>query len=105
MDIVPELADAPKVLAVGDIHLENFGTWRDADGRLVWGVNDYDEAADMPYTLDLLRLTKVLYWPVLTQTSSRYRQSRRQFCPAIAKRCPGRDPSYWIVTSLGCGRR
>jgi hypothetical protein len=56
LGIAPELAGAPAVLAVGDIHLENFGTWRDADGRLVWGVNDYDEAAEMPYVLDLLRL-------------------------------------------------
>ncbi len=48
--------DAPQVLAVGDMHLENFGTWRDADGRLVWGVNDFDEAAVMPYPLDLVRL-------------------------------------------------
>lgn len=56
LELVPELASAPRVLAVGDIHLENFGTWRDADGRLIWGVNDYDEAAEMPYALDLLRL-------------------------------------------------
>jgi len=55
-EIADELAGTPSVLAVGDIHLENFGTWRDADGRLVWGVNDYDEAAEMPYVLDLLRL-------------------------------------------------
>jgi len=55
-DISPELSDAPSVLAVGDIHIENFGTWRGADGRLVWGVNDYDEAAEMPYVLDLVRL-------------------------------------------------
>ncbi len=54
--LCPEVADAPQVLAVGDIHLENFGTWRDADGRLVWGVNDFDEAAEMPYALDLIRL-------------------------------------------------
>lgn len=56
LEISPDLADAPSLLAVGDIHLENFGTWRDADGRLVWGVNDFDEAAEMPYALDLLRL-------------------------------------------------
>lgn len=37
-DICPELATAPEVLAIGDTHLENFGTWRDAEGRLVWGV-------------------------------------------------------------------
>ena len=44
------------MLAVGDMHVENFGTWRDAEGRLVWGVNDFDEAAKMPYTIDLVRL-------------------------------------------------
>lgn len=55
-DTVPELMSAPAVLAVGDVHIENFGTWRDADGRLVWGVNDFDEAAVMPYALDLMRL-------------------------------------------------
>jgi hypothetical protein len=55
-DVAPELMEAPSVLAVGDIHLENFGTWRDAEGRLIWGVNDHDEAATMPYALDLLRL-------------------------------------------------
>ena len=40
--------DAPKVLAVGDIHIENYGSWRDAEGRVVWGVNDFDEAAKCP---------------------------------------------------------
>jgi hypothetical protein len=55
-DVVPELARAPKVLAVGDLHVENFGTWRDAEGRLVWGINDFDEVWPLPYTNDLLRL-------------------------------------------------
>ena len=55
--ICPELVDAPSALCVGDIHLENFGTWRDDDGRWVWGVNDFDEAAVMPYAFDLVRLT------------------------------------------------
>src|SRR6185369_15934165 len=54
--VCPELSAAPVVACVGDIHVENFGTWRDADGRLVWGVNDYDEAAFMPYAFDLVRL-------------------------------------------------
>jgi hypothetical protein len=44
------------VLAVGDLHVENFGTWRDTEGRLVWGINDFDEAYPLPYTLDLVRL-------------------------------------------------
>jgi hypothetical protein len=52
----PDAAHAPKVLGVGDLHAENFGTWRDEEGRLVWGVNDFDEASSMPYTCDLIRL-------------------------------------------------
>jgi hypothetical protein len=55
-EICPRLADAPAVLAVGDLHVENFGTWRDAEGRLIWGINDFDEATSLPYTHDLVRL-------------------------------------------------
>lgn len=54
--ICPDLADAPAVLSVGDTHLENFGTWRDQEGRLVWGINDFDEVAVIPYAYDLVRL-------------------------------------------------
>jgi uncharacterized protein (DUF2252 family) len=52
----PDLASAPPVLAIGDTHVENFGCWRDGEGRLVWGANDFDDAAVMPYPLDLVRL-------------------------------------------------
>ena len=52
----PEIAGAQRLLGVGDLHVENFGTWRDAEGRLVWGVNDFDEAGRVPWTLDLVRL-------------------------------------------------
>ena len=54
--ICPDLKAAPRVLSIGDTHLENFGTWRDVEGRLVWGVNDFDEAAVTPYPFDLVRL-------------------------------------------------
>ncbi|HEV1998040.1 MAG TPA: DUF2252 family protein [Candidatus Dormibacteraeota bacterium] len=54
--LCPDEAKAPQLLAVGDLHVENFGTWRDSEGRLVWGVNDFDEVTNMPYTIDLVRL-------------------------------------------------
>jgi hypothetical protein len=54
--VCPDPAAAPTVLAVGDLHIENFGTWRDAEGRLIWGLNDFDEVYPMPYTIDLVRL-------------------------------------------------
>jgi hypothetical protein len=52
----PKTAAAPEALAVGDLHVENFGTWRDVEGRLIWGINDFDETCWMPYTCDLVRL-------------------------------------------------
>jgi hypothetical protein len=55
-EVCSELSMAPSVLAVGDLHVENFGTWRDAEGRLVWGVNDFDEACWLAYSNDLVRL-------------------------------------------------
>lgn len=54
--ICKEAARAPRVLAVGDLHVENFGTWRDIEGRLIWGINDFDEAWPLPYANDLIRL-------------------------------------------------
>jgi hypothetical protein len=55
-EVCEEAARAPAVLAVGDLHIENFGTWRDIEGRLIWGINDFDEAWRLPYTGDLIRL-------------------------------------------------
>ncbi len=61
MQLFPEVckkaADTPVVLSVGDLHAANFGTWRDAKEDLIWGINDFDETANLPYTQDLIRLT------------------------------------------------
>lgn len=55
-DVCGDAARGPRVLAVGDLHVENFGTWRDIEGRLIWGINDFDETWRLPYTNDLIRL-------------------------------------------------
>jgi hypothetical protein len=55
-EVCSDLATAPALRAVADLHVENFGTWRDSEGRLIWGINDFDEACVFPYTSDLLRL-------------------------------------------------
>ena len=79
-DVCPDLAGGAQVLAVGDIHLENYGTWRDVDGRLSWGVNDFDEAAEMPYLLDLVRLAA----SALLERNRR-RITDEEICAAILK--------------------
>jgi hypothetical protein len=55
-EICPECVAAPNVICVGDLHVDSYGTWRDAEGRLCWGVDDFDESHILPYTNDLVRL-------------------------------------------------
>jgi hypothetical protein len=55
-DACTEWARAEPVTAVGDLHIQNFGSWRDGHGRLIWGVNDYDETATLSFAIDLVRL-------------------------------------------------
>lgn len=66
-EVCADCAKAPALLAVGDLHVENFGTWRDIEGRLVWGINDFDEAAEMPYTIDLVRLAASAHLAIDTE--------------------------------------
>jgi uncharacterized protein (DUF2252 family) len=44
----------------GDLHAENFGTYLNSDGRLVFDVNDFDEAYLGRFTWDLQRFTASL---------------------------------------------
>ncbi len=76
----PELADAPALLGIGDLHLENFGTWRDSEGRLIWGINDLDEAHPVAYTSDVVRLATSA---VLASRQRELRVSARAACDAI----------------------
>ncbi|KAL4869918.1 hypothetical protein BDV12DRAFT_167071 [Aspergillus spectabilis] len=39
----------------GDLHAENFGTYMDSQGRLIFNVNDFDEAYVGPFTWDVKR--------------------------------------------------
>lgn len=49
-----------RVWIQGDLHAENFGTYMDADGRLVFDINDFDEAYLAPWTWDLRRFVASL---------------------------------------------
>jgi len=78
--VCPNEARAPRVLGVGDLHVENFGTWRDVEGRLAWGINDFDEAYEMPYTIDLVRLAASAHIAI---RQSRLQIAAEDACTAI----------------------
>ena len=54
--LLPDTLEQPAVPCVGDLHVENFGTWRDHRDVRRWGVNDLDELGWGSWQLDLLRL-------------------------------------------------
>ena len=73
---------APAIPVVGDLHVENFGTWRDAEGRIAWGVNDVDESCVLPYTNDLVRLATSA---VLASRHGRFILAPRDLCDLIVE--------------------
>ena len=80
LEICADLAKAPHVLAVGDLHVENFGSWRDVEGRLIWGVNDFDEAHPASYANDLVRLAVSAH---LAAEAGHLPLERKDICDAI----------------------
>ncbi|HEY5062037.1 MAG TPA: DUF2252 family protein, partial [Gemmatimonadaceae bacterium] len=50
------LADAPAAWACGDLHLENFASFRGDNGLVYFDLNDFDEAALAPAIADVTRL-------------------------------------------------
>ena len=95
------LARAPRALAVGDLHVENFGTWRDVEGRLIWGINDFDEAWRLPYTNDLVRLaTSALLAEMGCDPEDRHRRHPEGLCGSASTRAAG--PSCWPSITARC---
>lgn len=54
-DMAGEDSWMPTVLALGDVHPENFGVMPNANNVPIFGVNDFDEAYYAPFTWDLKR--------------------------------------------------
>ena len=60
LDDVFARGDGSRVWIQGDLHAENFGTYMNSQGRLVFDVNDFDEAYVGPFTWDVYRLAASL---------------------------------------------
>jgi uncharacterized protein (DUF2252 family) len=53
-------ARSGRIWVHGDLHVENFGTYLNSDGRLVFDINDFDEAYVGRFTWDLQRFAASL---------------------------------------------
>ncbi|MFI0927604.1 DUF2252 domain-containing protein [Streptomyces sp. NPDC021012] len=98
----------------GDLHAENFGTYMDANGRLVFNVNDFDEAYVGPFTWDLKRLSaslaligyaKALSDEQITELVRIYAGAYRERIHALATGAKGsyssEVPSFTLETADG----
>ncbi len=53
-ELVPRGA-GPSLLVCGDLHLENFGAYRDDEGEFLFDINDFDESCLGPAPVDPVR--------------------------------------------------
>jgi uncharacterized protein (DUF2252 family) len=51
-----EIDRAPQMFTCGDLHLENFGTYKGSDRQVYFGINDFDEGCYAAISRDITRL-------------------------------------------------
>ena len=95
---------APAVWVCGDLHLENFGSYK-GDNRLVYfDVNDFDEAALAPASWDLLRFLTSLRIGItrLTDGGAEAHRLCQTFLDAYAAALT-QGKAYWIEQETAAG--
>ena len=100
----PIFTQAPKVWISGDLHLENFGSYK-GDNRLAYfDLNDFDEACIAPCTLELLRvLTSILVASDRFELGARLRTDLcKSFVSSYISEAMSEKPR-WIERSLSKG--
>ncbi|RUP26655.1 MAG: DUF2252 domain-containing protein [Curvibacter sp.] len=88
---------APLAWACGDLHFENFGSYK-GDNRLVYfDINDFDEAALAPCTWDLLRLlTSLQCGAADLQASAAQAQALSRACVEAYRQALLRGKALWV---------
>ncbi len=92
-DLVGEDAHMPTVLALGDVHPENFGVMPNEDGVPIFSVNDFDEAIYAPFTWDMKR-GAVGFWVAAQEEGDLSRNQRRKIVRAFVNGYIGAMEGY-----------
>ncbi|MDN2566850.1 DUF2252 domain-containing protein [Aquibium sp. A9E412] len=83
-DMAGQDAHMPSVMALGDVHPENFGVMPDENGAPIFGVNDFDEAIYAPFTWDIKR-GAVGFWIAAREVAGMKRKKRRKVVAKFVK--------------------
>ena len=98
------LRRCPKVVACGDLHLENFGSYK-GDNRLVYfDISDFDEACIAPLTFDLVRfISSVLVAAKYLKIGDKHAEVLvAQFVDTYANSLASTKPR-WVERALATG--
>lgn len=78
----------PHVWGCGDLHLENFGSYKGRNGYVYFDQNDFDEAMLLPATWEVVRMVTgiVVAFRALNVTEEKLRAWARLFVTAYCKR-------------------
>ena len=96
--------NAPWVWACGDLHLENFGSYKADNRQVYFDVNDFDEAALAPASWDLIRMLTSIWMGTdgMVATVSDTRALCACFLDAYASALAG-GKSYWVERETAQG--
>ncbi len=83
-DMVGTDAHMPTVMALGDVHPENFGVMPNADGVPIFSVNDFDETIYAPFTWDIKR-GAVGFWIAAKEVGGFKRKKRERIVRHFVK--------------------
>ncbi|WP_414831740.1 DUF2252 domain-containing protein [Afifella sp. YEN Y35] len=83
-DLAGQDANMPSVMALGDVHPENFGVMPDENGAPIFGVNDFDETIYAPFTFDIKR-GAVGFWIAAREEGGLTRKKRRKVVKKFVK--------------------
>ncbi len=83
-DMAGQDAHMPSVMALGDVHPENFGVMPDRHGAPIFGVNDFDETIYAPFTWDIKR-GGVGFWVAAREVAGMKRKKRRKVVAKFVK--------------------
>jgi uncharacterized protein (DUF2252 family) len=96
--------DTPLAWCCGDLHFENFGSYK-GDNRLVYfDINDYDEAALAPASWDLVRLlTSIQCGAEALRATQAEALAVSQHCLGAYRRALGNGKPLWVEPETSSG--
>jgi uncharacterized protein (DUF2252 family) len=100
----PFLREAPLAWCCGDLHFENFGSYKGDNSLVYFDIDDYDEAALAPFTWDMVRLlTSIQCGADTLRATPAEAQEVSRTCLDAYRQALARGKPLWIERETSVG--